>query len=119
MIIKSYQIKNININENKFILFYGVNEGLKKEEISKLTIKEKKENINKYEEKELIENSENVLDSFFSKSLFEDKKVIIINQASDKILNLINEIIEKDGKCTFRQLAAESILDYVVRLSHC
>ena len=42
MIIKSYQIKNININENKFILFYGVNEGLKKEEISKLVISEKK-----------------------------------------------------------------------------
>ena len=96
MILKSFQLKNINIDKNKFILFYGVNEGLKKEEISKLTIKEKKKNINKYEEKELIENSENVLDSFFSKSLFEDKKIIIINQASDKILNLINEIIEKD-----------------------
>ena len=33
MIIKSYQIKDININKNKFILFYGVNEGFKKEEI--------------------------------------------------------------------------------------
>ena len=32
MIIKSYQIKDININKNKFILFYGVNEGFKKEE---------------------------------------------------------------------------------------
>ncbi len=96
MILKSFQLKNININKNKFILFYGVNEGLKKEEISKLTIKEKRENISKYEEKELIENSENFLDSIFSKSLFEDRKIIIINQASDKVLNLINEIIEKD-----------------------
>ena len=96
MILKSFQLKNINIDKNKFILFYGVNEGLKKEEISKLTIKEKKENISKYEEKELIENSENFLDSIFSKSLFEDKKIIIINQASDKVLNLINAIIEKD-----------------------
>ena len=96
MIIKFYQIKDININKNKFILFYGVNEGLKKEEISKLTIKEKKENISKYEEKEILENSESFLSSIFSKSLFEDKKIIIINQASDKILNLINEIIEKD-----------------------
>ena len=42
MIVKFYQIKDINLNKNKFILFYGVNEGLKKEEISKLTIKEKK-----------------------------------------------------------------------------
>ena len=69
MILKSFQLKNINIDKNKFILFYGVNEGLKKEEISKLTIKEKRENISKYEEKELIENSENFLDSIFSKSL--------------------------------------------------
>jgi DNA polymerase-3 subunit delta len=96
MIVKFYQIKDININKDKFILFYGVNEGLKKEEISKLTIKEKRENISKYEEKEVIENSENFLNSIFSKSLFEDKKVIIINQASDRILNLISEIIEKD-----------------------
>ncbi len=96
MILKSFQLKNINIDKNKLILFYGVNEGLKKEEISKLTIKEKKENISRYEEKELIENSENFLDSIFSKSLFEDKKIIIINQASDKVLNLINAIIEKD-----------------------
>ena len=96
MIVKFNKTQDININKNKFILFYGVNEGLKKEEIAKLTIKEKKENISKYEEKEVIQNSDNFLNSIFSKSLFEDKKIIIINQVSDKILNLIDEIIEKD-----------------------
>ncbi len=96
MIVKFYQIKDVNINKNKFILFYGINEGFKKEEISKLTNKEKKENIIKYEEKEVLENSESFLNSIYSKSLFENKKIIIINQASDKILSLINEIIEKD-----------------------
>ena len=96
MIIKSYQIKDININKNKFILFYGINEGFKKEEILNLIVKEKNENISKYEEKEILENSENFLNSILSKSLFEDKKIIIINQATDKILNLINEIIEKN-----------------------
>ena len=45
MIVKFNKTQDININKNKFILFYGVNEGLKKEEIAKLTIKEKKENI--------------------------------------------------------------------------
>ncbi len=96
MIVKSYQIKDININKNKFILFYGVNEGLKKEEILKLINKEKKENISKYEEKEILEDSENFLNSIFSKSLFEDKKVMIVNHASDKILSLINDIIDKN-----------------------
>ena len=29
MIVKSYEIKKINIDEKKFVLFYGKNEGLK------------------------------------------------------------------------------------------
>ncbi len=36
MIVKSYQTKNLNILKDRFILFYGINEGLKKEEISNL-----------------------------------------------------------------------------------
>ena len=31
MILKSFEINKINLNKNKFILFYGKNEGLKKE----------------------------------------------------------------------------------------
>ena len=31
MIIKSYEIKKINLEINRFILFYGKNEGLKNE----------------------------------------------------------------------------------------
>jgi len=31
MIIKSYEIKKINLKKNKFILFYGKNEGHKNE----------------------------------------------------------------------------------------
>ena len=31
MIIKSYEIKKINLESNHFILFYGKNEGLKNE----------------------------------------------------------------------------------------
>ncbi len=96
MIFKSYQTKDINVNTHKFILFYGVNEGYKKEEIFKLINSEKKANINKFEEKEVVENSENFLNSIFSKSLFEDKKIIVISRVSDKILNIIQEIIEKD-----------------------
>ena len=34
MIVKSFEIKRINLNKNKFILFYGKNEGLKNEAVN-------------------------------------------------------------------------------------
>ena len=42
MILKFFELKKINLNINKIILFYGKNEGLKKQEINNL-IKVKKE----------------------------------------------------------------------------
>ena len=33
MIVKSFDIKKINLSKNKFILFYGKNEGLKNESL--------------------------------------------------------------------------------------
>ena len=35
MILKSYEINKINIKKNKYILFYGQNEGAKKKKINK------------------------------------------------------------------------------------
>ena len=43
MILKSYEISKINLSITQFILFYGMNEGAKFEEISKLlSTKQKK-----------------------------------------------------------------------------
>ena len=61
MIIKSYEIKKLNINENNFFLFYGKNEGFKNEVIKNLT--KKKDKVLSYEEKEILDNSESFLDS--------------------------------------------------------
>ena len=49
MILKSFEIKKINLNIHHLVLFYGKNEGLKNEALDSL-IKDKK-NISKYEEK--------------------------------------------------------------------
>ena len=90
MILKFFELKKINLNINKIILFYGKNEGLKKQEINNL-IKGKKE-VFYYEEKEILENKNNFTQSIFTKSLFEDEKIIIIKRATDKIFSLIEEI---------------------------
>ena len=96
MIIKSYELKKLDINKNKYVLFYGVNEGAKTEEIKKIISLNKNITITNYDEKEILDNSENFYNNIFSKSLFEDKKVIIIKRATDKIVKIIEEIIEKD-----------------------
>ncbi|MDC0356711.1 DNA polymerase III subunit delta [Candidatus Pelagibacter sp.] len=90
MIIKSYEINKIIFDKNRLVLFYGKNEGFKNEAINYL-IKNKDE-ITRYEEKEILENINNFTESILSKSLFESEKIIIIKRASDKILKIIDEI---------------------------
>ena len=94
MIIKSFEINKINFDQNKLVLFYGKNEGFKNEAINNL-IKDKDE-ITKYEEKEVLENINDFIESILSKSLFESEKIIIIKRATDKILKIINEINSKN-----------------------
>jgi DNA polymerase-3 subunit delta len=94
MIIKSYELSKLNFDHNKIVLFYGKNEGLKNESINNLL--KNKETITKYEEKEILDNTHIFLENVFSKSLFENEKIIIIKRVSDKILKVIEEIEEKN-----------------------
>ena len=94
MIIKSYDINKINLKKNNIYLLYGENEGLKNKVIND-SFKEFLKNIYKYDEKEIIDNKENFFNSIFSKSFFETKKLIMILRSTDKIVNIIEEIIEK------------------------
>ena len=94
MIKKSYEIKNQYKNFS-YYLFYGKNNGAKKEEIEKIILANKNKSISKYDEKYVLGNSENFLTDIYSGSLFEIEKIIIINFATDKIIKIIEEIIDK------------------------
>lgn len=96
MIIKSFEINKIDPFKNNLILFYGQNEGLKDENIIKLSSKFR--NIIKYHEREILENQDNFFESILSGSLFDENKFVIINQASDKIVKIIEILIEKKEK---------------------
>jgi len=87
MILKSYEINKIKQNNSYLILFYGKNEGLKKEALNFLI--KKKNNISNYEEKEILDNENNFVENILSKSLFEEKKFILIKRVTDKILKII------------------------------
>ena len=96
MILKAFEINKINNIKKNYFLFYGENEGFKNQ-----VIKEKFEvnftnEIYRYDEKDLINNENLFFENILNKSFFETKKLILISRASDKILSIIKEIIEKE-----------------------
>ncbi len=93
MILKSFELNKVNLQKNKIILLYGKNEGHKNEIIFSFTKNYK--NTSSYEEKEILDNSIQFLESLFNKSLFDNDKCIIIKRATDKILKIIEEIDKK------------------------
>ena len=95
MILKSYEITKINLHKNNLILFYGKNEALKDQAIKLIN---KNKQIFIFDEKEILENQNNFLETVTTKSLFEEEKTILIKRASDKILKIIEYIYSKNLK---------------------
>jgi DNA polymerase-3 subunit delta len=96
MIIKSFDFTKVDLKNKQFFLLYGSNEGHKSEIIENSFKKKYLEKIYHYEEKEDLSNKENFFNQLLTKSFFDNEKLIIINRASDKILETIEEILEKD-----------------------
>ena len=94
MIIKSFEIKNKR-NSNYF-LFYGENQGYKNQVIEEEFKKKYPESIYHYEENEILNNKERFFTNLLSKSFFENEKLILINRATDKIKEIVEEVIEKN-----------------------
>ena len=88
MITKSHELNKINLNQSPFILLYGKNEGFKNQAIRQI-LKNKK-HISKYEEKEVLEDSNSFLESIFSKSLFESEKILLIKKMEQYGLKHLN-----------------------------
>ena len=94
MIIKSYEINKINLAKISLFLLYGRNERLKDEATKFLT--NSKVGIFIYDEREVLNNPNEFIESTFNKSFFEPTKKIIIKRASDKILKIVEEIYDKN-----------------------
>ena len=90
MIIKSYEVNKINPEIHNLLLFYGKNEGLKNQ-ITKNIVKNTI-NIHNYDEKEVLDNENVFIDNLLTKSLFDEKKLIIIKRSTDKILKIIESL---------------------------
>ena len=101
MIIKSHEVKKKKLDLLKYNLFllYGENFGLKKDikEFISKTLKEKDNNIEilSVYENEIFANEENFYNLVYTRSLFSDTKIITIFEATDKIIEMINNIYDK------------------------
>ena len=96
MILKSFELSKIKLNNYNYYLFYGENEGLKYETIKNLFEKNYRGKIQRYEEKEILDNITSFFNGVLTKSFFDNEKLIIINRATEKIRTIIEDLMEKN-----------------------
>ena len=95
MILKSFELNKLKLENYNFYLFYGDNEGLKEDTIKNFFLKKYQNKIHRYEEKEILDNIDDFYNNVFTKSFFDNEKLIIINRVTDKIREIIEQLIEK------------------------
>ena len=100
MLIKYFDLKKINKDKINYYLFYGPNVGLIEDTIKNIFKPIFSKNIINYEEVDILSNKEEFKEQIFNKSFFDDDKFIIINRATNKIFDIIKEIINTDIKDT-------------------
>ena len=96
MIIKNFEIEKFNKSNSNLHLIYGVNEGIKQDLINNIYLKKFEGDILKYDEHEVLNNIDEFISSILTKSLFGNKKIIIISRATDKLYALINGLLERE-----------------------
>ena len=97
MIIKSYILENETqkLSDLSSILFYGPNIGLKKFFKDTIKTSNKKKLIINFSQDDIIRNEELLINELGTSSLFQEKKIIFVDQATDKIFPILQSSIEK------------------------
>ena len=96
MISKSYIAENDNdfFVKNSSILFYGENLGLKNYFKRKIKFLNKNYQFINLVQDDLMQNQNLIFNEINNASLFEDKKIIFIDQVSDKSFSIIEPILK-------------------------
>ena len=111
MLYKSYLIeKNISlIKKNLSTLFYGENLGLKKNFKEQIKIENKGASFINYTQEEILKNQNDILRELNNSSLFEENKIIFVENCNDKIFNFLEKQLEEGIK--FKLIIFSEILD--------
>jgi DNA polymerase-3 subunit delta len=95
MIIKAYEHQKIKKIKNNIFLFYGENDGYKNHVIKDIFIDNHKGNIERFDESEILNNFESFISGLLNKSFFDELKLILISRVSEKIIKLIDELLDR------------------------
>ena len=95
MIVKYFDLKKEIKKNINFYLLYGPNSGLIEETINNTLKPNFSKNLYYYDENEILSNENEFKEGILNKSFFDKDKLIIINRGTDKILDIIKEIIDK------------------------
>ena len=113
MIIKSYEVQKnkSNLSKYNFFLLYGENLGLKKDirKFIKTGIEQGSNNAEilfLYED-EILDDEENYYNLIYTGSLFSNKKIITIYEATDNIIKKISDIYDKYPENVFLIIFSE------------
>ena len=96
MQFKSYLIeKNFESLNKNIVLFHGENLGLKNDFKTLIKTKNKKSEIIKLNQEEIVKDTNAIFNELNNLSLFNSSKIYLIELSNDKILEIIKEIVEK------------------------
>ena len=96
MIIKAFEIEKLKKIKENFFLLYGENEGLKNQVFEQVFIGNSKKKIQRFEENEILNNYDNFISSIINKSFFDESKLILILRVTDKIIKLVDNLLNKN-----------------------
>ena len=100
MILKSYIVEqNLNVLDTyQAVLMYGQNDGIKEDIKTKIKEKNQNSEIIVFFEDEIVKNKNILYENIVNESLFNEKKIIFIQSATDKIIDEILECLNKNNQ---------------------
>ena len=96
MILKNFELNKLDTEKFNLLLLHGKNEGFQNDIIENYFLKNFVGEINKYDENNFINLADVIISELLNKSLFEEKKIIIVSRVTDKLFKYVVELIEKE-----------------------
>ena len=96
MIIKTFEIEKLKKKNDNFFLLYGDNEGFKNQVFQEVFANNSNKKIQRLDENEILNNFDNFIESIVNKSFFDESRLILVLRATDKILKLVDNLLNKN-----------------------